>query len=281
MNSRMSLVTRMSAVIAATLVAIGTASAQDVKLKTTVSEPVLPRMPLQSAWKIDYFQNIASSSQADVPDPAVDAKPALSITIRKDNQTYHLSYDREMGGYRDVWVIEGVAVALAEKNGVAAIVPSVFFPATDFSKSDFEDFEWVTAKNFTGLDSRNDVDLLKFESSSVERVLSARERFEIASLLRQQQARKEDSNENSETSPLDIRSPKCLKKVMGWGDSFSAWLTPGEQRPVRLWNGNTLLRVTLMPDVRNLKPPAAVLERLQIEKEKINRLSVKRNRRAG
>jgi hypothetical protein len=205
----------------------------------------------------------------------------LSVMIRKDGRTYHVRYDRELGGYQDIWVVDGVAVAIAGRGDNVAIVSPVFFPATDFSRSDFEDFEWVTAKSFVGVVSQQDVELLKFQESSTERTFSLRERFVITSMLRDQQLQREDP-EGIPDAPAPILGPgKPLQEAMGWGDYVAACLTVGEQRPVSLWTGQSFVRVTIAPGGERLVIPAAVLGRIQSENEKLDRLRIKTDRRGG
>jgi len=278
MNDRGFLPGRLGCLLACILPVAG-AAAQETKPE--LREPILARMPAQSAWKLEYFEGVASSSDGSPPTPAEGARPHFSVIIRKDGQTYHVRYDRDIGGYRDFWIIDGVTIALTGGRGSAAIVSPVWFPATDFSKSDFEDFQWVTAQNFAGVVEREETAFLKFQAPSTGRAFSPREQFQINAMVRERQLAREDP-ENTSDTPAPERSPEgLLRQTMGWGDQIAAFLTVGQQRPVILWTGQSLVRVTIAAGGQRLNPPAAVRTRLDIEKEKLDRLGIKTNRRPG
>jgi len=121
---------------------------------------------------------------------------------------------------------------------------------------------------------------LKFESASTNRKLSARDRFEMTALMRQQDSPEEDPS--AEPSEKRIRSRERLQETMRWGDTFNAYLSSSSQRPLTQWTGETLIRVTAQPGVSGpLSLPTMVRERLELEQEKRERMQIKSQRRSG
>lgn len=255
--------------------------AEQAKPLPTLSSPVVSRMPDRSAWKIEYFGSVPAQSEDGCPDPdASGVKPDLAVSVKKDGNTYHVQYDRLMGGYRDVWVVNGIALAPTSTGEVAAIVPSIFFPATDFSASDFEEFEWITKENLKGTAEWRGAEVLQFEAASTNRTLSAREKFEMAAMMRQQEMIEADPD--ASISKQRIRSRERLQETMRWGDTFNAYLSVDSQRPLTQWTGDTLIRVTVQPTASSpLVLPSIVRERLELEQEKRERLRIKSQRRSG
>lgn len=246
MNKTLLLFTALAALAALGLPLL---SAQEIRPK----EPMLPRMPERSSWTILFGR--AAPEEAGRNEPG---KQALTnrLTVSKDGTTYRVVSEKPVGGVREAWVVGSVVFLLSSDGLRCAIADSSAFPGTDFSRSDFEAFEWVSAKNFIGSSERENRRVFVFETDSLKRVLSARERGLVVDA--------QMALQGEEPSTPVVVSDEAVLQVLGWAGTVKALLDQSTQRPVLLESGAYRVQVEILAGSPALSLPAPIRERLDL-----------------
>jgi len=231
-------------------------------------EPLLPAMPERSAWVLEFGTSKAPAKGTD--DTAAEKQPnpdANKITISKDGTTYRVTSAIDVGGYREAWVIGGTVFLVVPGTDRCALVDATFFPETDFSKGDFEAFEWVRPADYTGVVDLGGQKVFGFEADSLKRPLSARESANVTAIRKSMAGDGDLSGD-----PAKPVSDDALLHALGWGPKFNAWLDPVTQRPLALESGDLHIRVRYLPDPGPLTPPASVIQRIDAIRKEQQRL---------
>ena len=223
--------------------------AQEIKPR----DPILPRMPERSSWTIQ-FGRVAPED----PNQTAPGKEALSnrLTVTKDGTTYRVVAEKPVGGVREAWVVGSVVFLLAPDGMQCAVADSSAFPGTDFSRSDFEAFEWVSAKNFTGSGERENRRVFIFETDSLKRVLSARERGLVVDA--------QLALQGEDTSAPTTVSDEAVLQTLGWAGTVKALLDQSTQRPIFLESGAYRVQVGILSGSAALTLPTPIRERLDL-----------------
>lgn len=238
---------------------------QDLRPKA----PLLSRMPERSAWVLTFGKpspaNTGAADQSKNP-------TANRISITKNATTYRVVSDKPIGGFHEAWVIGSTVYLIAPDNTGCVIADMTSFPETNFSRSDFELFEWISDKNFSGVTTDENAKFFAFETNSLQRTLSAREASEIAGI--REALRGEDPS-----NPAAVPDESVIR-ALGWAGTIKATLDVQRQRPVLLESGDLRVQVQILPDAETLTIPPVIRERLdRIAKE--NQALEKRPTRPG
>lgn len=233
--------------LAAGLVLLQSAVAQEIKPK----EPILPRMPAKSAWTLEYGGGAQAAQPGQTSDPAQNR-----IAITKDGDIYRLVSEKSIGGFQEAWVIRDIVYLLAPGGERCVVADATTFPASDFSRSDFEAFQWVQAKNYIGISDLDQRKVFVFEAASLQRPLSRREQS-LVDGVRQSLMGEETSSENRKVSDEEII------ETLGWAPTFKATLDAQSQIPVSMESGAFRLRVRIGTGATSLSIPAAVQKRIE------------------
>lgn len=233
--------------LAAGTLCLRTLEAQDIRPR----EPILPRMPERSAWILQFARTTPEAPATRPP----KAPATTRITITKDGTTYRLVSDQPIGGSKEAWVI-GQRLFLLSPDGSSCVIadPSVF-PASDFSQSDFEPFEWVRSTNFSGLANLEKRMVFVFETGSLQRALSRREQSLVSGV-------RQTLGGEDPAASRQAFSEEAVLKMLGWANSIRAMLDAETQRPVRQEYGDEVIQVYYLPDTKALAVPPPIQARL-------------------
>jgi len=246
-------------------------------------EPILPAMPAQAAWTLEF----GNSAPPKNPDDSVPDKSDSSlnrITIFKDGTTFHVVSEKNIDGYREAWIVGGMVFLIVPGIDYCALVDSAIFPATDFSSSDFEYFQWLRPADYAGMDKRDGQKVFLFEADSLKRPMSARDRAEIVSV---RETLREGNSLLPSTDPAEAKPQNAkqaadagLLRALGWGPKFRAWLDPATQHPLALESGDLHIRVRYLPAPGLLTVPFSVQRRLEAIRQEQQRLQKRPTRPA-
>jgi hypothetical protein len=215
-------------------------SAQDAALK----DPILPRMPDQSAWMLEF------SETAPAGQPAAPSQNRITVT--KNGRIYRLVSEKPYGGFHEAWVIGTMVFLLTPDGGRSVVADMTAFPASDFSQSDFEPFQWVQSTNFSGVAEVEKRKAFVFQTDTLKRAMSRREQSLVAGA---RQALR------SETSSEAVSDASVLQSL-GWAGTFRATIDAQTQRPLSMESGSYSVRVQILPEAPGLSIPAAIQKRL-------------------
>jgi hypothetical protein len=241
-----------------------------------LKDPVIPRMPAHSAWVVTYGQKSQQVEVAEGGEGAANASTTASsvqATITKSGAIYRITYAQPVAGYREIWSSNGVTLAINSTRTRAALVSSVLFPLTDFTRSDFDDFSWVNKSTFKEVREVKNQKLLLFQVDSLKRQLTARDAFLISQMTHNNEMEQiglqlenpDEQNTQKEIKPL--LKEKIIRNL-GWDNITVALIDSESHRPLLLTSGDYQVSVAYLGTSVNLVPPALVLERLAKEKDR-------------
>jgi hypothetical protein len=138
------------------------------------------RAPDSAMWTITTVTaSSPAAKRGSVPGGAADRDPrgaapssGVRTTYYKRGKTMRVERIDEQKQSWNVWWTQGTSEVLITPQGKVAILavsnnPDVPNPYhTDFSASDFQGFEWISASTYTGLEKLQGVDCLVFQEDS-------------------------------------------------------------------------------------------------------------------
>lgn len=158
--------------------------------------PLLPRMSNLSEWTITYrysrekarerFMNPEKKEPEETADEqdSPDDEPVTifpkSRTITKQGQVYREVTRWSNGEVTEKWIVNGLQLMeIPGSNELLRVGLSGYPPdMSDYSRSDFEDFEWIGLDNYKGVRSVRGGQAYEFSTAAVERRLTPREKWE-------------------------------------------------------------------------------------------------------
>lgn len=234
-------------------------------------EPMLANMPDRAEWVLEFGSpDHLSGSGAEAPEsPSVG-----TFSISKNGKIYKIVSDKPIGGYQEAWVIDSRVFLVSTDLSRCVVVGTAAFPATDFSAGDFEYFEWIQAANFVGVEELDDQEVFVFETDSLNRSLSPRDRAavqEAIQTLRGQEVNSDGTTDEIERSESPISNQDILGEL-GWGEKIRAYLDAKTQRPILLESDKLRIAVKALPASVTLIPPPSVERRLRAIQDEAQRL---------
>lgn len=207
--------------------------------------PLLPRAPEFSSWTI-----VESLGKQKTPPESTASGGAagkdIRCTITKTGTTYREIFTEAGLGEVTKWVVDALQIKQVVDDGRLIRIPrSRYSPDfSDYLRSDFENFEWITRETYKGVRNYEDKPCYVFEVEASKRRLTPRERSEKI-------RRTQEDDENPETTPVTSEPSHTL----------TAYLDVATQLPVALREGERLTTYTFNPPpTAPLSPPADVLE---------------------
>lgn len=159
-------------------------------------EPILARAPGRAEWTISYrFDHDKAKEEILNPDfknknqsnGSAKASPMRlpkEIHVSKDGATYREIIVWSDGHKTEKWIVDGLQVRETSGGNVVRIMsPSSFYAPdySDYSRSDFEDVEWINQSNYVGAQTLNGASVYAFETPWSKRKLIPREAADRAS----------------------------------------------------------------------------------------------------
>jgi len=138
------------------LFAIGTAQAQT----TPPVKPYLHRAPTLSSWTITYtYKDVSKPGETSPKPPPVAVDRIVSVTVLKNGKIYNEVTLWTSGRRDEKWNLDGIQLTTsADGRSIVPIPPpteEVPQPDySDYSRHDFEGFEWLAADHYKGVEDR-------------------------------------------------------------------------------------------------------------------------------
>lgn len=154
-------------------------------------EPILPRAPERAEWTITYRldrekarQELLKPEAPKVREEAGNANEKQPVMpsqtrISKDGTTYREIITWSDGRQTEKWVVGGLQIQDGPNGRLQRIMlPTSFYASeySDYSRSDFEELEWVGKSNFQGPIFSEGVSVYSFEVPGNARRLTPREK---------------------------------------------------------------------------------------------------------
>lgn len=199
----------------------GLLHAQEMGNRPASSPPPLPpkpwlkRAPVPAQWVVSYAQKSQESAQSkDSP-----SKTPADLSVRKTvavNKTADLLLEvttRQNGSVVSRWKVSGLFLTQVGSEGswIASAGAGTGFNETDYAKSDFPGFDWISEKNYIGVKTIGSQQCLVFRDKVV--TMDPRDLAAVQAAIQQSiddwQARQEErkSKSSSSTSPNEVETP--------------------------------------------------------------------------
>jgi hypothetical protein len=239
--------------IAPALFSLGSLRAQS---PSPAEKPVLPSGPLVQKKAPDFSRwvitaRVLSAKPQDKTAAAVATE--TTVTVTKTGKVVHMERTDEQHNTWQTWCRGATQVAVAPGNQVYFVAPppnkDVVNPLYfDFSKSDFEGFDWISAQNFTGIQPVMGFDCLVF---------------------------KDNRNVTGALAPESAGSAPGAAPAAPVMNALVACINAETRLPVALMNDNGVVtyRFEKPPDAMQEFPPNV---QALLDKQKLDALSVKR-----
>ncbi len=123
----------------------------------TPKNPLLHRAPVFASWTVQFsYKPDEKQTSPAKPLPPTTTDQVQSLTVTKTNQTYWEQTVFKSGKKEEKWILDGVQLLMLPGSNV--IVPvSASNPDSrdpnysDYSKSDFDGFSWVSLDTYKGI----------------------------------------------------------------------------------------------------------------------------------
>lgn len=150
-------------------------------------EPLLARTGKQAEWVITFRPDEGKSgdgeSKSKEDGAGKEAAPAMTgfpkeIRVSKDGDTYREIALWPDGKTSEKWVVDGLQVRDTSHGDVVRIMSPAGFYApeySDYTRSDFEDVEWIAKSNYQGVQAIKDAKFYKFMTAWNKRKQTPRE----------------------------------------------------------------------------------------------------------
>ena len=206
-----------------------------------LKEPLLPRTSERASWTISFV--------AKNPDSPLAKQLPKQIEVSKDGTTYREILTDVSGRKTEKWIVNGMQVQETVDGRVMKVMLTSSYYVPDFSdytRSDFEDVEWIDKSNYRGISLSNKIPVHAFEVAGEKRRFTPRELRERA------------NNEGPTIEDLV-------------GRTYIAYLDIHTQLPVLLDDGLCIRTYSYGPASGGLTPPAKFAEVLDAWKRKLTK----------
>ncbi len=222
--------------------------------------PLLPRAPERAEWVVTYrFDYDKAKDDGLLPrtgQKPSEAKSSPGVVpqetdISKDGKTYREVITWSDGHKTEKWIAKGLEVFDTPDGSVMRIMPpgAVYAPSySDYSRSDFEDVEWISEGNYVGVRTWNGMPVYAFEVAANKHTPTPREK-----------AARATGDPAAQTS----------------SGTYVAYLDVHTQLPLYLDNGQIIRTFTYPKDnPKELAPPPKFAKALESWTKEIQRKTV-------
>jgi len=137
--------------------------------------PYVVNAPKYASWVVSYKTKTAAKSKQDAAVDMVAAQTPVrelkKLTVVKADKVRQMISTWSDGTTSEQWIIPGYQ--LEEQPGrkdiymsTASSISHSNMTVEDYSKSDFPEFAWLSEKNYSRVDSRNEIKCWKFEGGA-------------------------------------------------------------------------------------------------------------------
>ena len=133
--------------------------------------PALPPGPLlkpasnSAEWTVIFKVNATESGEGESSNGSQKKSPEKRITITKSGAVRREVLVDEAGARSETWTFGGYRVTLRQGSPIPGVA-IVGTQKANAARLDFPDFEWISAKNYTGIAKSNGRDCLTFRGES-------------------------------------------------------------------------------------------------------------------
>lgn len=164
---------------------LGLSLAQEEKIPPP-KEPVLARAPSRAEWTIRFSFDLGkakaaalggTSPQKKEPDSSKFTGFPVEIQISKDGTTYREIAYWPDGSKIEKWIVDGFQLQESRDGKNLIRLPAMSFSpdVSDYSRSDFENVEWVGLDNYTGPEVAKSPIAYEFSVTAAKKRLTSRE----------------------------------------------------------------------------------------------------------
>ena len=176
---------RLLCLISGTALSLQAGAQQPSPAMTPRPEPppgplIQKRAPDSAMWTVTTLTaGSPAAKRGSVPEGTADRdargsaqSPGVRATYYKSGKTMRVERINEQKQSWNVWWTQGTSEVLITPQGKVAVLAVSSNPDapnpyhSDFSASDFQGFEWISASNYTGLEKLKGVDCLVFKEDS-------------------------------------------------------------------------------------------------------------------
>lgn len=172
--------------------------------------PWLKRVPVPSQWIVSFS---SKSQEAAKPKPTpVETRAKRTVAVSKGTNIMVEVTTRQNGAITQRWHAGGLFLTQVGRGGdwiPSSGGPQNSFNDTDYSRSDFSGFDWISEKNYVGVRAIGKQQCLVFRDKviTMEPIDVEAIRSVIAQSLRDWQAKQEDRKAKAGSSPSAAPPP--------------------------------------------------------------------------
>ncbi len=239
---------------------------QFVRAQSSELPPLgLLRGPKDAAWTIE-FQYPAPNEEAA---PRTGPARMKSLTVQKQQDTYHEVATFEDGKKRERWVLNGIQFETTNAGQMVTRLLSSDSSASDYSTTDFPELNWVVGlkPRVVEKDRRQ---LLLVEIGASERALTKKETDMISQLEQQAKIYSKLTGKGEEATPAPDLASVLRSQANG---SWLLYLDPTTKLPVRFESPAGVRTYSYSSTTTPLQPPPHFKGAYQVWKDELTAAS--------